>query len=131
MRQQPLVAVGVRRVETADLSQGVFQSAAVVERVAVPEAEAIPRLQRHQRYIVGEFLSVQIEKFLEQERCGDHRRAGVVAIAVAFEHLGAAAEHARPVEYENLVALGAQPQRRRDPAEPRAHHDGLRGCSRG
>ena len=79
--------------------------------------KAIPRLERDEFHVIGKPLAKEGEQLLKEERRGDDRRAGVVAEAAAFEDLGAASQTGAAVDQRDLVALGAEPERRRDASE--------------
>ena len=93
---------------------------------AVLKADPVERRHRHQRHVVGQLASAQLPQFLEQERRGDDGRAGVEGEAVLPVDVGAAAGRIELFQHGDAIALGAEPDRRRQSAEAAADHHRMR-----
>src|SRR5688572_17483815 len=120
MLEQPQIAVDVARLDAANLGERVRDRAAIVEGIAVGEAETVPRVKRHKLDVVLQPLAEQLEQFLEQEMRGDYGWTGVVAEAVARQDLRTPAKHRQAVEQSDAIPFCAQAKGRRHAAKPAA-----------
>ena len=96
--------------------------------VAVGEAEAVPRRERHQLNVVSKTFTEQRKQLVEQKRRGDHGGARVMAKALALKNLRPAAKLSTTVDQGDSVTLGAQAQCSRNTAETRTHHHRMRNA---
>ena len=123
--EQRKVTLLVSGLDPADFGEGFLQGAAVVKGCSVVKAEPVPRFQRHKIDMIREPFPEQREEFLEEKRCRDDSRAGIVPETIALEHLGPPTDFRAAFHQGNPVALRAEAQRRGDAAVSRAQHKGV------
>ncbi len=123
---EPGVAVQIVGRDARDfpLHRGVVGQA--VEMAAVIEHDAVVRIKRAQIDIAGEFPAAQRLQVFEEERDGDNRRAAVEGEAVLHKGSTAAAGAVEPLQYRDVIAPRAEPDRCRETTEAAADYDGPR-----
>ena len=122
---EALVAGHVARREARHLGAHGRRIAGVVEDLAAIEADPIERRHRAQVDIVGQRPAAQRPQLLEQERRGDDGRSGVEREAVLAKHVGPPAGGIELLQHGDAIAARTQTNRRRQPAEAAADHDGM------
>ena len=117
---KPLNVIGI---ETRHLRAHRRLVAAHVEDVAALKPDLVERRHRPKLDVVGHPAPAERPELLEQERRGHDGRAQVEGEAVLAKD---ARPPARPAEFlddGHPIAARAEPDRRREPAEPAADHD--------
>ena len=123
--EQCKVTLLVPGLDPADFGKGFLQGAAVVKGCSVVKAEPVPRFQRHEVDMIRESFPEQREEFLEEKRCRDDSRAGIVPETIALEHLGPPPDFRAAFYQGDAVALCAEAQRGGDAAISRAQYQGV------
>ena len=117
---KPLDVIGI---ETRHLGAHRRLVAAHVEDGAALKADLIERRHRPKLDVVGHPAPAERPELLEQERRGHDRRSQVEGEAVLMKHARPAAWAAEFFDDGHPVAPCAEPDRRRETAEPAANHD--------
>ncbi len=116
------VAIDIGRTPGADLLQHLLGVAAVLEVATVVEADPVKRAHRQQLKVVGHLATAQGEQLLDEVRGGHHGRTSVEHIAGIAVDIGPTARLIALLQQGHLVAPRLEPNRRRQPAKPRANH---------
>ena len=82
--------------------------AAVIERFAVRETNAVERRNRTQLDVIGEPAAAKLPELFKQERRGDDGRTGVEGESVLAVDIGSAARRIELLEHRDPIAAGAQ-----------------------
>ena len=128
--EQPQISALVERIEFADLAQGVFNGAAVVEAASLVVDHAIPRFDRQKLDVVGTVFAEECEQFVEEKRRGQNGRSGIVQKSVATEDAGPSAVVWLTLEERNLMPEGAESEGGSKSAETGTDDESVagRGC---
>ena len=113
----------IARLDAPDLLAHRPHVGGVAEGVAVVEAHEIERIERAQRDIVGEPLTAQLPKILEEIGRGDDGRTAIEGVTVAVIHVGASTGSIELLEDRDAIAAHAQTHRGCQPAEPATDDD--------
>ena len=96
--------------------------AGAVEAGPIGEPDPIERRHRLQRHVIRHGPTAQPPQFLQQERRGQDRRAGVEGEPVLAEHRRPPTGCIQLLQHGDPVTPSAQPDRRRQAAETRPDH---------
>ena len=123
---EALIARDIGRAEFGHLSAHGVCIAGAIEDDPIVESDAIKRRDRPQLDVIGQPAAAQVPQLLEQERCGDDRRAGIEGEAVLAVDIGPAARCIQFLQDRHPVAARAQPNRCRETTETAAYDNRMR-----
>ena len=130
--QKPGIAFHISWREPFNLAVGILDGGAIIELLAIMKMKPVPGVQRPEIEMILAGFAKQLEQLVKQEGGGDHCRAGVMAKAATFKHLGPSADCLQPVDKCDAVAARAHAQRCRDAAESGTDHQHvILGCGWG
>ena len=128
---EAFVPGGIARADAAHLGAHLVGVTAVVELVAVVEADAVERVERAQLDVVGQLAPGQRPQLFKQKGHGDDGRAGVEHMAVLVVHIGAATGRVELLQHGHAPAFGGQAHGRGQPTKAAADDHRVRCVGRG
>ena len=122
-----VVAGDVAGGEAGDLGADLGRVAAVVEGVAIVEADAVKGHHGHEGDVVGEALAAQAPELLQDEGRGDDGRPSIEGKAILAEDIGPPARGVELLQDRHPIPPRPQAHRRRQAAKAAADDQGMRG----